>query len=712
MRPSPIRRKIRGKNVIPIVPNCLIVPVLQNNFCVNACVNACVNRTTSTAHMIPFTTTPMLQTLQLSQKPPQIELGTKTSSHDNDHNFYRFIWSLVAFGLLILIFSCCSYHYYTSDHKQFSSYQLESSISSKNVGKIAEYERYSSHSPNEAAGSYVKTEFFHHWNHLDRNLDSEVTLAEAVEGISPEWSHAQNRWNSYSNSNLFTDSTLVSPSNKEICRFPVPDAPNFIDCVVIKAREAILTSKLSFDFVLDFNISFISYFDDASCDDIFPSIEAMTILMKSYYSTWKYDNHMIYSCGDLVKLDRGMSVFNSSEDACEWLVLSGYCRFSCRTCGRETITNTDINTITNSYEEKSHLEADSSSSSSSTTISTSSSITDSYSVNDDDISVPVLNMWSCFLDNGNDGVVVVVPECKLNSQSDPPQTFIDSHFVSYINIVAAATVRTAAAEAEAVAESDPEHYHQERTATATAMDKLRLNRPLHTNNSRGLLFYSGDTQAHEFSGEGGGLGTCPEPVAVGALMRYALDMMAWHWRPEDTFICAGNNDGPHSSIFANGPSDLATAAWVDAMLSAGIVTNALGRTYEFYSNVKINVNVNGVKGKATATNIHFLNQIEFFNRTGYYMKKVDPYNVHGLKEGNLFAIMYNTNLGVTNLMQRHALITDLEYVSSLGGGVYLLGHHPSVTPHLIPEKYQSIVKGQFSGHVHYARDTDAKLFTQ
>eukprot|EP01041_Mallomonas_annulata_P005585 gene5585-11257_t len=28
------------------------------------------------------------------------------------------------------------------------------------------------------------------------------------------------------------------------------------------------------------------------------------------------------------------------------------------------------------------------------------------------------------------------------------------------------------------------------------------------------------------------------------------------------------------------------------------------------------------------------------------------------------------------------------------------------------QKYQGIVKGQFSGHVHYARDTDAKLFTQ
>ena len=77
----------------------------------------------------------------------------------------------------------------------------------------------------------------------------------------------------------------------------------------------------------------------------------------------------------------------------------------------------------------------------------------------------------------------------------------------------------------------------------------------------------------------------------------------------------------------------------------------------------------------------------FFRRTGYYLKQLDPNNAMGLRGGNLYVIVLNTNLGAANAQQTAALLNDLAWVQQKRGGVYLLGHHPHVmaNPALVPE---------------------------
>ncbi len=77
----------------------------------------------------------------------------------------------------------------------------------------------------------------------------------------------------------------------------------------------------------------------------------------------------------------------------------------------------------------------------------------------------------------------------------------------------------------------------------------------------------------------------------------------------------------------------------------------------------------------------------FFRRTGYYLKQLDPNNAMGLRGGNLYVIVLNTNLGAANAQQTAALLNDLAWVQHKRGGVYLLGHHPHVmaNPALVPE---------------------------
>jgi ABC-type cobalt transport system substrate-binding protein len=120
---------------------------------------------------------------------------------------------------------------------------------------------------------------------------------------------------------------------------------------------------------------------------------------------------------------------------------------------------------------------------------------------------------------------------------------------------------------------------------------------------------------------------------------------------------------------------------------------------------------------APITQVHEngIGPVDFFRRTGYFLKQLDPDNDLGLRESKLFVIILNTNLGAANLQQSTAFQADLEWLSSQGSsGVYLLGHHPSVmrNPALVPERYNSLVMGRFAGHVHWAESTDEMLFTQ
>ena len=41
----------------------------------------------------------------------------------------------------------------------------------------------------------------------------------------------------------------------------------------------------------------------------------------------------------------------------------------------------------------------------------------------------------------------------------------------------------------------------------------------------------------------------------------------------------------------------------------------------------------------------------------------------------------------------------------------VIGHHPGITSLIVPSKYDSIVKGTLSGHVHFFMPTDSTGFT-
>jgi len=278
------------------------------------------------------------------------------------------------------------------------------------------------------------------------------------------------------------------------------------------------------------------------------------------------------------------------------------------------------------------------------------------------------NMWTCFKDDEPTAM------CTLTGESDPPLAFISSHLEAYSSL---------------------------------------------NNNNAGIVFYMGDTQAHDFED----IGDATPSTSINALMDKCLKQLRLHFDADNIFITAGNNDGPHNEIFASTGSseDKETLAWANAMLSNGIVNNELGIMYPYPLDL-LDPERTKHAGHALPNDLHaseppLLNQIDFFSKTGYYMKQIDATNKLGLREANLFVIHYNTNLGATNQAQSAAFLQDLEFVSSSFGsspsGFFLLGHHPETTKILVPKEYQPWVRGMFSGHVHFAQNTDSKnLFTQ
>lgn len=57
-----------------------------------------------------------------------------------------------------------------------------------------------------------------------------------------------------------------------------------------------------------------------------------------------------------------------------------------------------------------------------------------------------------------------------------------------------------------------------------------------------------------------------------------------------------------------------------------------------------------------------LSPVDFFRRTGYFMKQLDRDNELGLREAKLFVIILNTNLGAANLQQTVALVRVCVYL--------------------------------------------------
>lgn len=86
----------------------------------------------------------------------------------------------------------------------------------------------------------------------------------------------------------------------------------------------------------------------------------------------------------------------------------------------------------------------------------------------------------------------------------------------------------------------------------------------------------------------------PEAAAIRAHAATLLAMTRRSFEPERVFWVPGNNDGPHSSIFVRRGSDSTaeaadnaakSAAWADAVVAAGVVGDALPRTYTYDSDV-------------------------------------------------------------------------------------------------------------------------------
>jgi len=205
-----------------------------------------------------------------------------------------------------------------------------------------------------------------------------------------------------------------------------------------------------------------------------------------------------------------------------------------------------------------------------------------------------------------------------------------------------------------------------------------------------VFFFIGDTQEHDIAP--GYLNGMDPALVVRDIMNATLIDILRYFEPEEIFYAAGNNDGPHNEIFLHGGGvDNQTDMWAAALVDAGIVTNALGWNYTYAGSVG-------------------LSQVDFFRNTGYYVKQV-PY-LNGPYGGGVFAVITNTNLGISQIDQQAALRADFKRIANRNGVAFLLGHHPWIAPSLVPESEKDIIRGVMSGHIHRAFSTTPNLFTQ
>jgi len=217
-----------------------------------------------------------------------------------------------------------------------------------------------------------------------------------------------------------------------------------------------------------------------------------------------------------------------------------------------------------------------------------------------------------------------------------------------------------------------------------------------------VIFFIGDTQVHAVSDRW--LNGMTPWVVERDIVNATLSDILRHWRAEEVFFTPGNNDGPHNSIFVR--QDNGTVAWARVLIDNNIVTNSLGWNY-----------TRTLSGGEELKNV---SQVDFFQHTGYYVKKL-PY-LRGLRVaggdtnqwGGVYAIITNTNLGLHHFDQMQALYDDLERIERRQGVAYLLGHHPWIAPKMVPSRYQHVMRGVLSGHIHQAETTTPPphLFTQ
>ena len=206
-----------------------------------------------------------------------------------------------------------------------------------------------------------------------------------------------------------------------------------------------------------------------------------------------------------------------------------------------------------------------------------------------------------------------------------------------------------------------------------------------------VYFFVGDSQAHSFDGSPS---AADNAKAVNlTLTRMMSDVLKRFGGSAANIVwTAGNNDGPHDSIFKQ--QDNATRAWASALLAANVVTDDLGVEYS-----------------SSFSETEVFSQTDVFKLVGFYMKALPALT------NRSYAIVLNTNLGGDNPAQQSYLKQSLDWVHRTHGDagiVYVLGHHPevmSVGTDVVPEAYRPMVKGVFCGHNHVAMSTSSKLFT-
>ena len=202
-----------------------------------------------------------------------------------------------------------------------------------------------------------------------------------------------------------------------------------------------------------------------------------------------------------------------------------------------------------------------------------------------------------------------------------------------------------------------------------------------------ILIMGGDTQAHEFTD-----GTPPLTQTIPALLGKVLGEILSIFKAENVFYAAGNNDGQHNIIFCSGSDPKVNTAWALPFIEHKIVTNDLNRVYT-YNNAQYD-------------------SVTVFNQTGYHIKKIPSIFNNSNENEAFYAIILNTNLGTSNSFQNALFNQDLQWISEQQNGkVLVIGHHPNIVQAIIPQQYQSLVRGSFAGHVHYFQPTDSEKFT-
>lgn len=542
---------------------------------------------------------------------------------------------------------------------------------------------------NEMKGSFLR---------LDRDGDGIVRTLEAAAGLL---SLAET--DNFVEEDILTSVTKGFSSRTKMltlgsaCGRPQLEPTYFADCVSAKALRAVHGDQRNKP--IAFQEALKEYFN--GCKDTFPSDRDFHLMLGSAVSsTANSTPNNVTNCQDLLNDDYGRSIYG--RNIClelNQLNREPLCELSCRMCGVSKIQRSDIATTSPTGGPGAYSSAQ-----------MKNAVNDSLRIliasdwhvepwycsdpsrRDCDkhivdprvarfVDANLDNMFTC---RGGSG------QCSLQGTADPPLDLIGSGFENFQT--------SGNCDTGGNLFSSFLHYAQ----------GSRSRDGNSSSHASSILLFPGDTQAHDFEPSPGS--SWNASMAISRLMNTSLALMlaAFDGDPDRIFVCPGNNDGPHSAIFVQGGKDAETKAWADALVSAGIITDALPRKYTSAG----------------------LSPTNFFRRTGYFLKQVKTAH-KGESRSNIYVMSLNTNLGKANAAQVGAMLDDLEWLlkggasgdPSNGSQLFVMGHHPDTMlsiagdPNLLgmlsKGPYSGMVRSVLAGHVHFASNTEKDtLFTQ